>query len=421
MRTLVASLGSAVLAIVLISVTGEASGAASSVSPGVTATTIRLGIPYVDLSSLQALGIKLTQGSFPDAYNALIDDMNAHGGIDGRKIVPFLIAVNPTGTAPAATACTQLTEDDTVFVAIAPLSPDCYLEQHHTPTINSQFQGSLPAGSAPNFSLAPPPAAYDPLQLSVFAKRGVFKGKKVGLYAAQTTDESELKVVQQALKKLHVDVVQTGVNTAPATDQTATNQNFTVIAQRFQNSGVNEVVAVGGGSVGWPSGLTNNQISYNPSWVATNQPSLSGYAGTNPNAAPHLKNVLTSTPSLTNAALWADPGIQQCVSIIKKAYPSDTITPYSSTSNSSDHSYVSPEQACQNLALFAAIAKAAGKNLTVQSFTRAGESLQHFAIAGSGGPVSFAPGRPYALGPVYIGTYDPSTHMLVFSSKSATS
>ena len=72
-----------------------ASGASSSPTPGVTSSTIRVGIPYVDLSSLSSLGIKLTQGNFPDAYKAIIANLNAHGGINGRKIVPYLIAVRP--------------------------------------------------------------------------------------------------------------------------------------------------------------------------------------------------------------------------------------------------------------------------------------------------------------------------------------
>ena len=70
---------------------------------------------------------------------------------------------------------------------------------------------------------------------------------------------------------------------------------------------------------------------------------------------------------------------------------------------------------------FEVIAKAAGKNVTVQSFTHAGESLKDFTVAATGGPVSFAPGKPYALGPADVGHDDPSTHLLVFSSKSATS
>ena len=196
--------------------------ATPSPTPGVTASTIRVGIPYVDLSSLAALGIKLNQGSFPDAYNAMIANLNAHGGINGRKVVPYLVAVNPTGTAAASTACTQLTEDDKVFVALAPLSPNCYLQQHHTPTIQAQAQVGTSAGSAPNFTLEAPAAAYDPLQVAVFDKEGVFKGKKVGVYGGTTADEQELSVVQSALKKLHVNVVVSALNAAPATDQTVT-------------------------------------------------------------------------------------------------------------------------------------------------------------------------------------------------------
>ena len=57
----------------------------STTSQGVTATTIRVGIPYVDLSAVRQFGITLDQGNFPDAYNALIANLNAHGGIDGRR------------------------------------------------------------------------------------------------------------------------------------------------------------------------------------------------------------------------------------------------------------------------------------------------------------------------------------------------
>jgi len=130
--------------------------------------------------------------------------------------------------------------------------------------------------------------------------------------------------------------------------------------------------------------------------------------------------MVTSTPVLNGLQIWQDPGTQKCVSIIHKAYPSDTITPYKVNSSSSDQSYVSAESACQNVALFAAIAKAAGKNLTVSSFTKAGEALKNFTVPASGGPVSFTSGEPYALGPVYVGHYNPGTKTLVFATKSAT-
>src|ERR1700747_1735009 len=94
--------------------------AASQATPGVTATTIRVGVPYVDVAAVKAVGVNIDWGSVPDAFNAVIANINAHGGINGRQVVPYIVRVDPTGTAPAATACTQLSEDDTVFVAVSP-------------------------------------------------------------------------------------------------------------------------------------------------------------------------------------------------------------------------------------------------------------------------------------------------------------
>lgn len=92
----------------------------------VTSTPIKVGFPYVDLAPLQAEGITIDQGSYPDAFNALIANLNAQGGINGRKIAPYLVSVNPISTTATDSACTQLTEDDNVLVALQPVYPLCY-------------------------------------------------------------------------------------------------------------------------------------------------------------------------------------------------------------------------------------------------------------------------------------------------------
>ncbi len=392
--------------------------AASSGNPGVTATTIRVGVPYVDVAAVKAVGVDINWGSVPDAFNAIIDNMNAHGGINGRHIVPYIVAVDPTGTAPAATACTQLTEDDTVFVAVAPLQATCYL-QKGTPVIASLYAPGSATGVAQDFTLTPPPSAYDPVQLSVFAKQGVFKDKKVGIFAGVTSDQAEIPVVQAALAKLHVPVVATAVDSAPQGDLPASNAQVTAIAQRFQSDGVNEVVAVGDGSAVWPQGLSAIQSAYNPSWVATNESDLSGDVAGDDNPV-YLKNVVTSSPLTPPAAIWDNAGTKQCVRIVKKAYPSDQINAYSPTLPESEITYMSVELACTDMALFAAIAKAAGKDLTVSSFVHAGYGLKNVVVPGWGAPVTFGPDRPYALGPVYMVHYDTATKALVFSNTPAT-
>jgi hypothetical protein len=272
---------------------------------------------------------------------------------------------------------------------------------------------------AQNFALAPPPSAYDPLQFSVFAKQGVFKNKKVGVFAGVTTDDAELKIVQAALSKLHVNVVTTAIDSAPQGDLDAENQQLAVIAQRFQASGVNLVVAVGYGSSIWPEGLSAIQSSYNPTWVATSESDFSGDVGGS-NDPEYLSNVITSSPIPGGATTWSNAGTQQCVALVRKAYPADHINTFNATLPESKATWIGVEQACTDLGLFSAIAKAAGKHLTVASFVHAGYGLRNVVIPGSSSAISFGPNRPYALGPVYLVHYDASTKSIVFANKSST-
>jgi hypothetical protein len=399
-----------------------AAPADASPDQGVTAKTITVGIPYVDLASVdKQFGLKINQGSYPDAYNALFNQINSHGGINGRRIVPVFVAVNPTGTAAAATSCTQLTEDNHVFVAFAPLSPICYLE-HGTPTINSTVAGTVTAGSAQNFTLGPPATSYDPTQIAVLAKQGLFKGKTVGVFGGTTTDSPEVTIVDNALKKAHIKVAQTAIDSAPSTDQAASNSQQAIIAQRFHNAGVNEVVGVGTGGTVWPEGEDANQATYNPPWMATNWSDLAGFvAGKSVNPT-YLTHVVATNPQTSQANQWSDPLIQGCVKTIKTAFADDAIaSPVGQTAgDSSNDTYVSAMGACTNVALFSAIAKAAGKNLTVSSFTHAGYGLQNLKLPGAG-TVSFGPGRAYAVGTVYLSHYDPTTKQMVLAAKPVSS
>jgi hypothetical protein len=399
---------------------GDPTGAraASPADQGVTPTTIRIGFPVINFPALAVVGVHLNDGNFQHAISALTSYMNAHGGIDGRRIVPYVALDDPAITASSQTVCTQLTEDDHVFVAIAPVYPDCYQVTHDTPVINGTLPGTLPASAAVDFELTPPDEAYDPIQFAAFKKAGVFKNKKVGIYYGSGVDGPEAMSVRSDLKKLHVDVVQMAGDDAPATDTAAVDQDTQTIALRFKSDGVNEVVAVGGsGATDWPRALDGIQSSYKPAWIATNYTSISSDIAAARGGNPYYDNVMTADPGPSVYQVWHDPAIQKCYKIVHKAYPSDPISPPpgpntpAAAANSSNATYAAVLSVCATLAIVAVIADHAGKNLTVASFTKAGYGLRNVILPGSNEPVSFGPNRPYPLG---------QPHLLVYSSKLGT-
>jgi hypothetical protein len=407
-------------------VTGAApAGASSPADQGVTAKSINVGIPYVDFAALKSLGVTLNDGSFPDAFGAIVANMNATGGVDGRKLVPYYVEMDPAVPASATSSCTQLTQDDKVFVAIAPVFPDCYQQTYDTPVLFGSLPGTLPASAAPDFSLVPPNAAFDPIQLAAFAKRETFKGKKVAIFYGADSDAPEVKVVQSDLKKLGVPVALTAEDSVQATDAVASDQEVQSIAQRFQSDGVKVVVGVGGsGSTTWPRALLDNQSTYKPVFIATDESALLSYVES-AKGNPYLDTVLAATAVPSLYQQWKDPAVQKCAAVVRKAYPSDTIAPPidptspQAAANSTDTTYVSVLEGCQYMALFAKIADAAGKNLTVASFTKAGYGLKNVTLPGSGGPVSFGTNQAYAIGPAQVLVYDPTSQQLVPASSSA--
>jgi hypothetical protein len=186
------------------------------------------------------------------------------------------------------------------------------------------------------------------------------------------------------------------------------------IAQRFKSAGANEVVAVGTGGAVWPGGLSNNQSTYNPPWVATVESDFNGAVGSG-DSTMYLSNVVTATALPPPAQIWNNAGTQKCVHIIKKAYPSDGIRAFDASLPESKQTWTSVEIACSAMGLFESIVKPAGKHLTVSSFVKAGYGLRNVMVPGGNVPISFAPNRPFGLGPVYLAHYDANTKSVVYA------
>jgi ABC-type branched-subunit amino acid transport system substrate-binding protein len=113
------------------SATGGTPGAGSSGTPGgtaapnaaigITPTKIYVGVTYSSGGDAanKALGNTLTQGDQQADGQAVIDDINAHGGVAGRKLVPVWYNYQTTDARPYtnidAEACAKFTQDNQVF------------------------------------------------------------------------------------------------------------------------------------------------------------------------------------------------------------------------------------------------------------------------------------------------------------------
>ena len=408
MRRALFSVAAALTAITsLIVVAPEiANGAASAQSArGVTPTSIKLGITYLDAAAIKSV-VNIDPGNYQVAYRALIDQINAKGGINGRKIVPVFEAIDPIGTAPAATACSALTEDDKVFAAIGffqPADTACYVDTHDTPLIGATLSNAESAqAKAPWFNNVISGNDLIPKEMADFEHEGVFAHKKVALVGDES-DTPEVDLVAPELKKLKVDVVQSAINSVPDTDQAATDSEYAVIAQKFEAAGANVVIAVGDAGVSWSEALHANQSTYLPRLIVPDYSDLETVVSNKANySAAELSGALTAGGTPPPSVEWNDPVMRHCVATVHAAEPSAVINDPVTATASTPVTWNAPETACQQLALFEDIVKAAGKTLNNATFDRAGESLTHVTLPGGGGTYDFGPGHRDGDGPVSI-------------------
>ena len=379
---------------------------------GVTPSTINIGITYVDFAAIRSV-INIDQGDFQAAYTSVINDINARGGVNGRKIVPVFAAVNPIGNASADAACTKLTEDEKTFAVIGFFlgdGPLCYVKTHSTPVLGTSLttkQASVANAPAFDFNLSTDHLAQK--AIPAFEQRGVFTGHKVAVVGSAADQTVMEGTVLPSLKKVGANVVATAINDAPATDLTALYRQYALIAQKFQSAGADVLVMVQNAAGAWPRATQVNHSSYHPRLVATRlndiQTVVQDKAGIDPAI---VKDALGASPSVANIDAWTGPGMQDCVAKIKAAHPKLKIVDPTTASPSDPSTYVAPEAACQNMSLFTQIVKAAGQTLNNDTFTRAGESLKNVQIPGVPVLLNYGPDAHDGNGPAFIYAYDPT-------------
>jgi ABC-type branched-subunit amino acid transport system substrate-binding protein len=123
---------------------GSASGGGTAASPA-TGGTVKIGLHIS--ANLQAayaaFGAKNAGGDITPQLLAVVDWINAHGGMHGRKVEPIIHSSDPlngTFDSEAQAACSDFADDKHVFAVVSgavlptPVTPDC-LSKKHVPIV----------------------------------------------------------------------------------------------------------------------------------------------------------------------------------------------------------------------------------------------------------------------------------------------
>jgi hypothetical protein len=234
---------------------------------GVTDGEIRIGLQFNDDSSdstFHAVGARgVSTGDVGGSFRALIDSVNAQGGVAGRKLVGVFHKVNNSdGTfdSQAQVACTRFTEDEPVFAAVLDGNlnaslPACLASRKVVtiPTYNVFFDGKQLADWAP-YVYWPGSISGDRLAVYVdgLAEQGYFDpGAKVGLLRWDTPQNERVtrNVVRPALGRHGIgpgsidEVAVSDVKSVAALGGIAAELGNAIL--RFRSRGVTHVMFAG--------------------------------------------------------------------------------------------------------------------------------------------------------------------------------
>ena len=365
---------------------------ATGPAPGVTADTIKIGVTYVDANALKVSGLNYTFGDFEGAYNALANDINDKGGINGRKIQLVFAPIDPTSPTPADQACVRLTEDEDVFMIIGFFLADsviCPVATHQTAVAGGEMTPERLQQAAAPWLTWNPDTDLPTTAVKAFGDKNLLKGK-VAVYAADRDKTIMDNQVVPALNSMGVTPVATGIMDAPATDPTAVAASVQTIAEKFKSAGADTVVLVGLSAQDWPTSMTDNP--YRPKLLFLD---VTGARAFNINKATTDRSVLDGSLA---AGVYGPPqaqfetkAMQDCVTTLS-GRGITTPAPSASGDDPSNVPYQATFFACDDMTLMKAWLEAAGPNLnygTLQSAMDTG-----FKVTIPGDPTERTYGKP---------------------------
>ena len=360
---------------------------------GVTDDTITLGVADVDPGALAELGVEDVELAPTEAlYQAWIDELNAEGGIEGRQVELAFRPFVPFVDAEAEAACTELTQDEQVFLAIGIFLDDgplCLTETNEVPYVGlfSLSPEREERSVAPFFAVEMSDDRQKLGGVQELAEAGTFDDQSVALVWDTGDTPVVDDVIRPYLEEQGVDVVVEATREiVSGTDQAASDQELDVMVERIRAADPDLVLNVSDfGAL--PVALQRNGYLPERGIFSTSAQGLSEDVTSNLGLDDETLEAITIATIATSAsegedAIRADEGIQACLERYDASDPAEPI----GTDEASVEVLSSVGQSCAAFQIFVEAATAAGSDLTPATWAAGAESLGDLEL----------PGLPYA-------------------------
>ena len=387
---------------------------ASTSTRGVSAHSINVVFPVVAINSEAGqLGFAEDKEYNEQTYSihVFVNQINASGGIHGRKIHPIIVSFDPANATEMRALCEQWTQGNppvfAVIDGIGTWTGDnelCVTQEGHTPMIGawSTITNWTELGSPYLWWTGADQAPVLSATVSWGVSSGrLAAGKKVGVVVSdQSGDQEALKqYLLPDLKKVGI-TPQVYTIAADLGETASTDSDATLAVERLEAAGVQSVIPLLPENAFFPYIGAENSQKYFPQLLLSDYQSTVEVAlGLIPEP---YEQALNGQEGVTTETLGGfddnrpeskggyDPGVRSCYNTWHKAHPK----PIKGTTSFYIEEQGPIQAWCTSIRLFAQAAENAGPDLNRRTFVTAMSNIKDFP--GGLSPVwSFGPKKMY--------------------------
>ena len=220
---------------------------------GVTEDTIYVGVSLLDFELLVELGFSPSGwGDQAAVWEALVDDLNARGGINGRMVDITSEFYSPIDAADAERVCAVLHQDNETFANLggflgpAGSADPCVTGTNNTVMVGGEIGSAeeLAQANVAWFHAGPTTEFQTVNLLNLLVQTGETDGAKIFTMGGAAAADEESFVLEQ-LEARGIEVVGSALIEALDGDTIAQDNELAVAFERFNASGANTLMVFG--------------------------------------------------------------------------------------------------------------------------------------------------------------------------------